>query len=206
MTRAVAPWMVLWAVWACSPPECRLDDAAFEACEERCAAGEGLACARLGAGIESGVFPLEQGEARHEYARACRHAGDDDWLRVFCADEPPRGAQLERLQRICAEGEEPVACWAIARHVSVSIPLETPPSEPPEAPPIIVDLGPDTVSLDGEPITLEALARRRWPADARAIIRAERESSHTRFLAVIDALRAAGVTRYAINVNPDLPP
>lgn len=61
--------------------------------------------------------------------------------------------------------------------------------------------------LNGEPTTWEALetAARRFAheqQEPRAVIEADRRVTHGDFIRVVDVLRTAGITRYAINVNP----
>jgi biopolymer transport protein ExbD len=65
----------------------------------------------------------------------------------------------------------------------------------------------DHLYLNGEPTTWEALetAARRFAhanQEPRAVIEADRRVQHGEFIHVVDVLRTAGITRYAINVNP----
>ena len=64
------------------------------------------------------------------------------------------------------------------------------------------------VRLDGTPVTLEALGARLRAAaaerrDAQVLIRADRRVAHGLVVAVMDAARAAGVTRLAIMTRRD---
>lgn len=99
--------------------------------------------------------------------------------------------------------------------VSKSIPMDLPDAKSAEdnaAPPPQMTVSIDRdgkLYLEAEEISWEALeqqARRHKQEhgeDARAILAADRSVSHGEFIRVIDVLRTAGVTRYAINVNPD---
>ncbi len=66
----------------------------------------------------------------------------------------------------------------------------------------------DHLYVNGEATTwegLEAAARRfhdQQREQARAVIEADRRVEHGEFIHVVDVLRTAGITRYAINVNP----
>lgn len=68
--------------------------------------------------------------------------------------------------------------------------------------------GRGAVFLDGEPVTLEALAgharrARAGGEEARALIAADGDVSHRHVVRVIDTLRGGGVTRYAIQIQPE---
>ena len=97
--------------------------------------------------------------------------------------------------------------------VSKSIPMDLPdavsgdPSSPPRQLTISIDRE-GQLYLDAEATSWEALgqAARRFAqaeAEPRAVIAADREVSHGQFIRVVDVLRTAGITRYAINVNPE---
>lgn len=96
--------------------------------------------------------------------------------------------------------------------VTKSIPMDLPnaanadPSRPRE---LTVSLDQDEhLYVNGEPTTWEALDQtaRRFHAEhqdqAHAVIEADRRVQHGEFIHVVDVLRGAGITHYAINVNP----
>ncbi len=96
--------------------------------------------------------------------------------------------------------------------VSKSIPMDLPDAvSGDESPPRQLTISIDRegqLYLDAEATSWEALgqeARRFAQAEAepRAVIAADREVSHGQFIRVVDVLRTAGITRYAINVNPE---
>src|SRR5690606_36010700 len=97
--------------------------------------------------------------------------------------------------------------------VSKSIPMDLPDAQSgeSEAPPRQLTISVDRegqLYLDAEPTTWEALAEQarrfaRAESEPRAVIAADRSVSHGQFIRVIDLLRTAGITRYAINVNPE---
>jgi biopolymer transport protein ExbD len=96
--------------------------------------------------------------------------------------------------------------------VSRSIPMDLPnASTGEEGPPRTLTVSIDQsgqLFLDAEEITWEQLrsrARRfaQEEAEPRAVIAADRRVSHGEFIRVVDLLRGAGITRYAINVNPE---
>lgn len=96
--------------------------------------------------------------------------------------------------------------------VSKSIPMDLPEAATGEsqAPPRQLSISIDRqgqLYLDAELTNWEALAReaRRFAqaeSEPRAVIAADRSVSHGEFIRVVDVLRGAGITRYAINVNP----
>lgn len=98
--------------------------------------------------------------------------------------------------------------------VSKSIPMDLPDAASGEnsAPPPQMTVSIDRdgkLYLEAEEISWEALERQarrhkqEHGEEARAVLAADRNVSHGEFIRVIDVLRTAGVTRYAINVNPD---
>jgi biopolymer transport protein ExbD len=95
--------------------------------------------------------------------------------------------------------------------VSKSIPMDLPTAvSGTETPPRQLTVSLDAqghVYIDSERATWEELTRasRRFAREneqARAVIEADRAVSHGEFIRVVDILRHAGITRYAINVNP----
>jgi biopolymer transport protein ExbD len=96
--------------------------------------------------------------------------------------------------------------------VSKSIPMDLPNANSGEAgsPPRQLTISIDRqgqLYLEAEATTWEGLeqaARRfaRSESEPRAVIAADRNVSHGEFIRVVDVLRTAGITRYAINVNP----
>lgn len=95
--------------------------------------------------------------------------------------------------------------------VSKSIPMDLPNSATgEESPPRTLTVSIDeagVVYVDAEPTSWDALpgvARRfaQSEDEPRAVIAADRRVSHGEFIRIVDILRAAGITRYAINVNP----
>jgi biopolymer transport protein ExbD len=95
--------------------------------------------------------------------------------------------------------------------VSKSIPMDLPDAASgDEGPPrqLTISIDPQgQLYLDAEPTTWEGLeqaARRfaRSEREPRAVIAADRNISHGQFIRVVDVLRTSGITRYAINVNP----
>lgn len=108
-----------------------------------------------------------------------------------------------RVERLCAGGAHPEVCRLLSEPVSV--PMDVPASGPPSAPlpTVTIGIAPDgSLTLDGEPTSLAELRSMSFEPAERAVIAADRATSHASFIAVVDALRAAGITRYAINVNP----
>ncbi|MFK7986938.1 MAG: ExbD/TolR family protein [Sandaracinaceae bacterium] len=101
--------------------------------------------------------------------------------------------------------------------VSKSIPMELPSGstgEPTTEPrTLTVSLDEEgTLYIDAEPTTWEALPgiASRFAASfddveeqPRAVIAADRRVSHGDFIRIVDILREARITRYAINVNPE---
>lgn len=102
--------------------------------------------------------------------------------------------------------------------VSKSIPMELPSGstgEPTTEPrTLTVSLDEEgTLYIDAEPTTWEELpgVARRFAAsfeelpneEPRAVIAADRRVSHGDFIRIVDILREARITRYAINVNPE---
>lgn len=95
--------------------------------------------------------------------------------------------------------------------VSKSIPMDLPDAQsgedsPPRQLTVSIDAG-RQLYLESEPITWEALAQQarsfaRDNTEPRAVIQADRTVSHGDFIRIVDVLRTAGITRYAINVNP----
>jgi biopolymer transport protein ExbD len=61
--------------------------------------------------------------------------------------------------------------------------------------------------VDGGPVTLLAIAQKAHAANpqVRAIIRADREVTHGRVIAVLDTLKQAGISRIAFAVSPAAP-
>lgn len=95
--------------------------------------------------------------------------------------------------------------------VSKSIPMDLPNSSTgEESPPRTLTVSIDQESVlyvDAEPTSwddLPAIARRFAQAEdePRAVIAADRRVSHGEFIRIVDILRGAGITKYAINVNP----
>lgn len=95
--------------------------------------------------------------------------------------------------------------------VSKSIPMDLPDAQSGEdSPPRQLTVSIDAsrqLYLESEPITWEALGRQarsfaRSNTEPRAVIQADRTVSHGDFIRIVDVLRTAGITRYAINVNP----
>ena len=96
--------------------------------------------------------------------------------------------------------------------VSKSIPMDLPDAQSgDESPPRQMSISIERegqLYLDAEAISWEALAQearrfRQAETEPRAVIAADREVSHGQFIRVVDVLRTAGITRYAINVNPE---
>ena len=211
--RAVRAYLCVLALLsiACSANECpAVSERSFDACVEACEAGEAEACARLGVAYEGGALGgsfQDLVAARRYFAKACEHAGDQRWLCVLGPSIADVDGDEGRaaLEHLCEDGEL-LACHELARTflVARSIPLDLPGTAPeePTAELTIAVLADGSLLLDAQPITLEALRTMSHPPDARAVIAADRRTPHGRVVEVIDALRAAGVTRYAINVAP----
>ena len=97
--------------------------------------------------------------------------------------------------------------------VSKSIPMELPNAQSGEegSQPRTLTVSIDSegqIYIDAEERTWEQLtaeARRfaEQEAEPRAVIAADRAVSHGQFIRIVDTLRQAGITRYAINVNPE---
>lgn len=95
--------------------------------------------------------------------------------------------------------------------VSKSIPMDLPDASSGEdSPPRQLTVSIDAerqLYLESEPITWEELGRRARAfaaanTEPRAVIQADRSVSHGEFIRIVDVLRNARITRYAINVNP----
>jgi biopolymer transport protein ExbD len=99
--------------------------------------------------------------------------------------------------------------------VSKSIPMDLPDAQTGQQMPLqqfTVSINEESeIFLNSEQTTWEDLERqarsfsaqqRRAGQDARAVIEADRRVSHGEFIRVVDMLRRAEITRYAINVNP----
>lgn len=95
--------------------------------------------------------------------------------------------------------------------VSKSIPMDLPNADtgeegPPRTLTVSID-GESQLYIDADPITWEQLRSRaqrfaQEEEEPRAVIAADRSVSHGEFIRIVDLLRGAGITRYAINVNP----
>ena len=96
--------------------------------------------------------------------------------------------------------------------VSRSIPVELPKGASAESVPTTLSISIDkdgAIFLDAQPIADPALrARIREAASAdpetRAVIAADGRTTHARVVRVIDLLRQESVTRFAINVEPEV--
>ena len=95
--------------------------------------------------------------------------------------------------------------------VSKSIPMDLPNAESgEEGPPRTLTVSIDAESqlyIDAEEVTWDQLRSRAQAfadeeSEPRAVIAADRNVSHGEFIRIVDLLRSAGITRYAINVNP----
>ncbi len=95
--------------------------------------------------------------------------------------------------------------------VSKSIPMDLPNAQSgEEGPPRTLTVSIDEeggLYIDAEEVTWEQLSSRARSFAAsedepRAVIAADRRVSHGEFIRIVDVLRTAGITRYAINVNP----
>jgi hypothetical protein len=186
----------------------------LDACATACESGDAEVCARIGVAHERGALGRgpDLDAARGYFERACGEASDEDrgWLCVLGpsdAVDADREASARALEELCEEGSL-LACHELARVVVVtpSIPIDLPRTV--EAPTTTITIGvlPDgSLLIDGAPTTLDAIRATTPPVDTRAVIAADRSAPHGRVVEVIDALRAAGVTRYAINVAPEGP-
>lgn len=98
--------------------------------------------------------------------------------------------------------------------VSQNIPMDLPDAatgQPPDAAPKQLAISLDRegkLYVDGTEVTWEVLDQRARAfaseeKEPRAVIAADRNVTHGQFIRVIDLLRNAGVSRYAINVNPE---
>lgn len=182
------------------------------ACDAACDGGDAEACARLGVAYERGGVGStgpDLAAAQRDFGRACEHADDEQrWLCVLgpsiAGDREESAAALARL---CESGSV-LACHELARTTVVvaSIPMDLPGAAIEEATPVApmtITIQEDgSLMLDGAPTTLDALRTMTPGAGARAVIAADGRTTHGRVVEVIDALRAAGVTRYAISVAP----
>lgn len=96
-----------------------------------------------------------------------------------------------------------------------NIPMELPNAEQtePERPQRTLTVSIDqesTLFVDAEEVTWEELGVRARAfaaeeTEPRAVIAADRRVSHGEFIRIVDILREAEITRYAINVNPGDP-
>lgn len=203
MRRALAALLLA----ACGPA-CPGEPRDLAACEAACERGDALGCAWAGEltrvqAIAAGADG--EADAREWFERACERATPAE--RHLCLlsvplSGPPSRAQIARVRTLCDEGLL-LACHELMQMtvVAVSMPIELPPSEPAEEPPAvtIAVTRAGELFLDGAPTTLDALGTLQA---GRAVIAADREVEYARVVEVIDALRRAGVTRYAIQVEP----
>ena len=95
--------------------------------------------------------------------------------------------------------------------VSKSIPMDLPNADTgEEGPPRTLTVSIDeagTLYIDADAVTWDQLRSRarsfaESESEPRAVIAADRRVSHGEFIRIVDVLRGAGITRYAINVNP----
>jgi biopolymer transport protein ExbD len=94
--------------------------------------------------------------------------------------------------------------------VSRSIPMDPPATQVAEDLVILVAIADDgAITLDGEPVAPEALGARvtarmvgQPPEHTRALLSAAPGTTHAQVVAVLDAIRRAGVTRFAIDIPP----
>lgn len=97
--------------------------------------------------------------------------------------------------------------------VSQSIPMELPTaanSEEAPAQTLTVSIEDDgDIFVDAEEVSWDGLSTRAAAFagaqdQPRAVIAADRRVPHGDFIRIVDLLRGAGITRYAINVSPDV--
>jgi biopolymer transport protein ExbD len=96
--------------------------------------------------------------------------------------------------------------------VSRSIPVELPKGASAESVPTTLSISIDkegAVFLDAQPVAEPALRARirdaaRVDPETRAVIAADGRTTHARVVRVIDLLRQENVTRFAINVEPEV--
>ena len=96
--------------------------------------------------------------------------------------------------------------------VSRSIPVELPKGASAESVPTTLSISIDkdgAIFLDARPVTDPALRARirdaaRADPETRAVIAADGRTTHARVVRVIDLLRQESVTRFAINVEPEV--
>lgn len=95
--------------------------------------------------------------------------------------------------------------------VSKSIPMDLPNADTgEEGPPRTLTVSIDEAGqlyIDADEVSWEQLRSRAQrfadeESEPRAVIAADRRVSHGEFIRIVDLLRGAGITRYAINVNP----
>lgn len=95
--------------------------------------------------------------------------------------------------------------------VSKSIPMDLPNADTgEEGPPRTLTVSIDEAGqlyIDADEVTWDQLRSRarsfaQEESEPRAVIAADRRVSHGEFIRIVDLLRGAGITRYAINVNP----
>lgn len=60
----------------------------------------------------------------------------------------------------------------------------------------------DSEETSWDQLRSQAARFAREESEPRAVIAADRNVSHGEFIRIVDVLRGAGITRYAINVNP----
>lgn len=94
---------------------------------------------------------------------------------------------------------------------SKAIPMDLPTGDTAEdGPPRTLTVSIDQegkVYVDAEEVTWEQLRSQAQgfadqESEPRAVIAADRRVSHGEFIRIVDLLRSVGITRYAINVNP----
>lgn len=180
----------------------------LESCRRACDEGSPQACAGVGLAYHGGRMgdAPDLTTAGRFYERACEEAATSQ-RRALCLsneplEQPLSDAAAERASRRCLEGIL-LGCNDLVRSLHTPISVPAPPAierEPPGATATLTIAADGALELDGDPTTLEALSRRAPIEGESFVISAARSTSHGRLIEVIDALRAAGVTRYAVNV------
>lgn len=209
----LAPLLLLLLA-ACQGPSCpAVSQANLRQCEAKCASGNAETCwdiarfhVRPGRdpNLEAAFVVLERG---------CRAVTSEH--HPMCVAAEAIGSETPSLDQVvtrCAEHESNPICAVVLERVAQPHTVAVKQAPPPEAarqpqqPMRTVNLEPGGgLTLDGQPTDLAAIRGRDWGEEARVIVRARGpHATRDRMIEVIEALQAAGVTRYALNADPEL--
>lgn len=208
----IAPLLLLLA--ACQGPSCpAVSQANLRQCEAKCASGNAETCwdiarfhARPGRdpNLEAAFVVLQRGcAAVHDQHHPMCVAAEAIGSETPSIDEVASRCEQHQSNPICA-----ALLSRLAQPHTVAVKRALPPEVRQQAqlPMSTVNLEPGgALTLDGQPTDLAAIRARDWGDEARVMIRARGpHATRDRMIEVIEALQAAGVTRYALNADPEL--